>query len=200
MFVHKFIPGKKGMRRSLLLLHGTGGDENGLLPLAGAVAPGFPVLSVRGKVQESGMNRFFRRFADGSFDLQDLAFRAGELADFVEGARKDYDLGRVYALGFSNGANIAAAILLLRPETLEGAVLFRPQVPLVPDRLPDLKGKRILICSGRSDHMVGPEEPVKLESMLRRAGAEVSLDWEDAGHNLTDSGIRKAKKWLSALD
>lgn len=197
MFVHKFIAGRKGAGKALLLLHGTGGDENDLIPLSGKIAPGFAVLSVRGKVKEGTANRFFRRFGDSSFDLADLLMRTDELADFVEKARKDYDLGRVYALGYSNGANMAATILLLRPRTIDGAVLFRPQVPLEPSVLPDLRGKKVFISSGRADGMVRPEQAGALEALLRKSGADVTMNWAEAGHGITGVEIRKAREWMT---
>jgi len=151
-FIHVFTPGADPSAPTLLLLHGTGGDEQDMLPLAGLL-PGAAVLSPRGKVLENGMPRFFRRLAEGVFDVEDVKRRAHELADFVEASSASYGLDRerVFAMGFSNGANIAAAVLLLRPGVLRGAVLFRAMVPLIPDALPTLPATPVLLSNGRSD-------------------------------------------------
>jgi predicted esterase len=184
----------------LLLLHGTGGDENDLIPLGRELIPGAGLLSPRGKVLEHGAPRFFRRLAEGVFDVEDLRLRAHELADFVAAAAStyDFDLKRVAAVGYSNGANIAAAVLLLRPEILESAVLLRAMVPLVPDRLPDLSGVGVFISSGRQDPIVGPEHPVHLASLLNQAGADVTLLWQPSGHELIAADIQRARAWLAA--
>lgn len=196
-FVHRYAVGKRGCRFSLLLLHGTGGDESSMIGLGRKIAPEASLLGVRGKVQENGMNRFFRRFPDGSFDHADLVFRTNELADFVESARKDYDLRDVIAVGYSNGANIAASMLLLRPRTLAGAVLFRATVPIVPKELPNLSSKKILVSSGRYDELVPIESAKTLISMLRDAGAEVTVRWLDAGHGLMRRDVEGSKEWLA---
>jgi len=150
-FIHRFIPAKEAdSPLALLLLHGTGGDETDLLGLGQELAPGAALLSPRGKVLENGLPRYFRRLAEGVFDLADLRVRTNELADFVETAAQRYRLpsDRIFAVGFSNGANIAASVLLLRPQVLAGAVLFRPMVPLVPDPMPNLHGKPVLLAAG----------------------------------------------------
>src|SRR6476469_4903777 len=154
-FVHRFQPGA-AETTPLLLLHGTGGNEDDLLSLGEALAPGAPLLSPRGKVLENGMPRFFRRIAEGVFDVVDLRQRARELAEFVSAARKAYDLGETLpiAVGYSNGANIAAALLLLHPKILGGAILLRPMVPLVPESPPDLSGIPVLILAGTHDPII----------------------------------------------
>ena len=160
-FIHRFRPAQETTAPlTLLLLHGTGGDENGLLELGRQLVPGAALLSPRGKVLENGLPRYFRRLAEGVFDLADLQLRTYELADFVETATQRYRLAsdRIIAVGFSNGANIAASVLLLRPEVLAGAVLFRSMVPLVPAPMPNLHGKRVLLAAGRVDPIVSPEE------------------------------------------
>ncbi len=166
-FAHRFVPGTRIGAPVVLLLHGTGGNEDDLLELGAALAPGAPLLSPRGKVLENGMPRFFRRLAEGVFDLDDLRFRANELADFVRDATHAYGVDQTppVAAGFSNGANIAAAMLLLRPETLSGALLLRPMVPLVPDPLPDLAGSARADRgrAHRSDH------PSEAERSARRS-------------------------------
>jgi predicted esterase len=196
--IHKYILGKT-RGNTLLVLHGTGGDENDLIPLALEIAPGFSILSVRGNVRENGMNRYFRRFSAGVFDLEDLVFRTNELADFVENAKRDYDLGKIYALGYSNGANIAAGILLLRPAVLAGAVLLRTTLPIEPARIPDLEGKPVFISSGEKDEMVPIDGARKLSSVLIKAGADVTHNWENVGHRLTAGEIPKIKRWLKKL-
>jgi predicted esterase len=198
-FAYKLVPAHGGGAPApLLLLHGTGGDENDLLPLGEALAPGAALLSPRGKVLENGMPRFFRRLAEGVFDLKDVEARAHELADFVQAAREAHQLGdaRPIAVGFSNGANIAAAMLLLRPEVLGGAILFRAMVPIVPASSPDLRGVRVFLGAGRRDPIASPAETDRLSGLLEQAGAEVTVYWADAGHSLTAGDIAAAKAWL----
>jgi phospholipase/carboxylesterase len=200
--VHRFEPGTRPGAVPLLLLHGTGGNEDDLLPLGRRLAPGAPLLSPRGKVLENGMPRFFRRIAEGVFDLEDLRFRARELADFIEAAGRSYELGDTppIAVGFSNGANIAAALLLLYPEGLSGALLLRPMVPLVPDPLPKLEGIPVLIASGRQDPIVPPDQPRALADLLASAGADVTLHGSAAGHNLTREDLDQAERWMQSLN
>ncbi len=196
-FVHRFLPGGPNLP-VLLLLHGTGGDESDLLPLGEALLPGAARLSPRGKVLENGMPRFFRRIAEGVFDLDDLRKRTHELADFVEAADSTYDLGgrRPYAVGFSNGANIAAALLLLRPGTLGGALLIRPMVPLIPEPLPQLSGVPVQINAGQADPIVPPPQSEALAKLLSDAGASVKLHWIAGGHALTREDLEAGKEWF----
>ena len=196
-FVHRFEPATVPARPPLLLLHGTGGDENDLVPLGARIAPGSALLSPRGKVRENGMPRFFRRLSEGVFDLDDLKARAHELGDFVEQARTAYALEKPIAVGFSNGANVATALMLLRPEALAGAVLMRGTVPFVPDEMPDLHGVPVLILSGSADPLVAAESASALADLLTRAGAEVSAVEIDAGHGLTPNDIALASRWLA---
>jgi predicted esterase len=198
-FVHRFVPAARPGLPPLLLLHGTGGTEDDLLPLGERLLPGAAQLSPRGQVLENGMPRFFRRLAEGVFDLDDLRRRTHELADFVDAARRTYDLGPVppIAVGFSNGANIAAAMLLLRPDTLGGALLFRPMVPLVPDPLPALTGVPVQINAGAADPIVTPAQSEALGDLLRRAGASVSLDWIRGGHGLTQPDLEVGARFLA---
>ena len=144
------------------------------------------------------MPRFFRRLAEGVFDKEDLIRKTHELADFVGAAAKQYqfDSKRVVAVGYSNGANIAASLLLLRPEILSGAVLFRAMVPLVPEKLPNLSGRPIFLAAGRHDPIIGPENTERLATMLQKAGAEVLLQWSEGGHQLSAAEIEEAKRWL----
>ena len=199
---HRFVPpGHSASRRTLLLLHGTGGDEDDLLPLGARLAPGAALLSPRGPVVEDGMHRFFRRLAEGVFDLDDLRARTAELAGFIADATGRYGLdpAGITAVGFSNGANIAASLLLLGPRALAGAVLIRPMVPLVPEHSPDLTGVPVLLLPGREDPIVPPGQPDELARMLTATGATVSLEWQDAGHQLGTSDIQAATRWFARL-
>ena len=198
-FIHRFVPGTT--TRTVLALHGTGGDENDLLPLAAAVAPGAALLSPRGRVLENGMARFFRRMAEGVFDLEDLKAQAAALATFVGRAAERYgfDPTGVVGLGLSNGANIAATLLLLHPGTLSGAVLFRPMVPLVPDTPPDLHGVAVWIGAGRTDRLIPEHETERLAALLREAGADVTTHWTPGGHRLTTGEDEAARAWLEGL-
>ena len=200
-FVHRFVPGSAGSGAPvLLLLHGTGGDENSLLDFGRSVYPGAPLLSPRGQVLEQGMPRFFRRLAEGVFDEPDLIHCTHELADFVGAAatRYGFDPRRVVAFGYSNGANIAAATLLLRPGTLAGAVLLRAMTPLKPAHPPDLAGVPVLLAAGRHDPLVPASNIETLAAMLRDAGASATLRWSEAGHQLTAPEIEEARRWLAA--
>ena len=196
--IHRFAPGNRREAAPLLLLHGTGGDENDLLPLGQAVAPGAPLLSVRGKVLEHGMPRFFRRLAEGVFDEEDVRRRADELADFVIEARQRYDLEAPIALGYSNGANIAAAMLLLRPEALAGAILLRAMVPLGAPPKAELAGRPVLIVSGQSDPIIPPSNSQRLATMLASAGADVQHRTLPVGHQLSQADLTLATQWLAA--
>jgi predicted esterase len=200
-FDHVFRPASAAGVPVLLLLHGTGGNEHDLLPLGEALLPEAAMLSPRGQVLERGMPRFFRRLAEGVFDLEDLEQRTHELARFVERAAGHYgfEQRRLVAVGFSNGANIAASLLLLEPSTLGGGVLFRAMVPLVPDPLPTLPATPVLLSNGRSDPLVSLEETDRLAALLRRAGAEVTLALQPAGHELSSQDIVQAREWLSAV-
>ena len=181
------------------MLHGTGGDENDLVPLGQSLAPGAGILSPRGAVLENGMPRFFRRLSEGVFDEEDLILRTHDLADFIKAAAEHYgfDPRMVIGAGYSNGANIAASMLLLRPEALSAAILLRPMVPLVPDALLDLLGRPVFIGSGRNDPLVSVNETHRLVELLRTAGAEVHVHWQEAGHQVTHEEMVAAKAWLS---
>jgi phospholipase/carboxylesterase len=198
-FTHRFEPASVPGRAPLLLLHGTGGDENDLLPLGRMVAPGSALLSPRGQVLENGMPRFFRRLTEGVFDEADVRARALDLADFVAQAREAYGLEPPVALGFSNGANIAAALLWLRPETLAGAVLIRAVVPLSTPPEADLTGKPVLILSGAMDPIVPADNAARLAGELTAAGASVTHEVLPAGHALSQADVTLARDWLTRL-
>ena len=200
-FIHSFIHAPSiAPADTLLLLHGTGGDENDLLPLGMMLDSSADLLSPRGKVLENGMPRFFRRLAEGVFDIPDLIARTHELADFVQAASDAYglDASRITAVGFSNGANIAAALLLLRPGVLKAAVLLHAMVPLVPDTLPDLAGTRVFLGAGRQDDIAPPEDTERLAALLRESGAYVTIHWQPGGHGLTREEAQAAAEWLAA--
>jgi len=198
-FIHVFHPPAAPDAPVLLLLHGTGGNEHDLLPVGATLAPGAGVLSPRGKVLERGMPRFFRRLAEGVFDIEDLKERTQELAEFIaeSSAAYKFSTGKVIAVGFSNGANIAGALLLLRPDVLGGAILFRAMVPLTPETLPLIPKTPVLISNGRMDPLVSAEETEHLAALLRSAGAAVTVAWQAAGHELTASDITTAREWLA---
>lgn len=198
-FIHDFVPGTS--HRTLLLLHGTGGNERDLIPLGRELDPNAALLSPRGKVLENGMPRFFRRLAEGVFDLEDLKYRTNELADFVAAAGEHYGFtsDNVVAVGYSNGANIAASMLLLRPEIMHAAILLRAMVPLVPDRLPDLSSGRVFIGAGDQDPIVPASEAQHLVELLRRASADVTIRFAKAGHGLTNDDLEAGRHWLGEL-
>ena len=198
-FIHRFIRSEIENAPVLLLLHGTGGNENDFIELGKVVAPGAHLLSPRGKVLENAMPRFFRRLAEGVFDSEDIKVRAQELAQFVSeaSAKYNFDARNVWAFGYSNGANIAAALMLLQPEVLAGAVLLRAMVPLLPEKMPDLTGVRILLCEGTHDLLVAPENAEQLAELLRATGAEVDLIWQAGGHNLTANDFAAARDFLN---
>ncbi|MEK0431677.1 MAG: hypothetical protein RL139_1481 [Gemmatimonadota bacterium] len=200
-FTHRWVP-RAGATRTLLLLHGTGGTEDDLLPLGELLDPEAALLSPRGPVLEHGMPRFFRRLAEGVFDEADLRQRAGDLADFLRAAADAYgfDLGRTTAVGFSNGANIAAAVCLLHPGVLPEAILLRPMVPLVPDPLPVLPPTAALLLASAEDPIVPAANTERLAALLRDAGATVHLQWVPGGHQLTRADVTAARDWLSARD
>lgn len=203
-FVHRWVPGSREGAPTVLALHGTGANEDDLLPLAARVAPGMSVLSPRGKVSEMGAPRFFRRLAEGVFDIEDLIARSHELADFVEAAAAHYgfDPGRVVALGYSNGANIAGSVLLLRPGSLAGAALLRPMSPFGPGEMPegaapDLTGKRVLVSAGERDPLIPAPSTARLVEQLQSAGAEVEALRQPAGHELIAGDLDAATRWFA---
>lgn len=200
-FIHRFIPASSKAKQTdltILLLHGTGGNEEDLIPLGKELASNASILSVRGKVLENGMPRFFRRIKEGVFDLEDLNLRTNELADFILNSSSiyEFDLERIIAVGFSNGANIGASLLLRRPEVLTGAILFRAMVPFIPKVLPDLSKKHIPLSEGLHDPIISRGEAENLLRLFTKARSEATLEWQDSGHNLVQQDIVASRRWL----
>ena len=198
-FIHRFEPAGEPGKPPMLLLHGTGGNEDDLLPLGRMIAQGSALLSPRGKVLEGGMPRFFRRLGEGVFDEEDVRRRAHELADFVAAARDAYRLAAPIAVGFSNGANISAAVLHLRPDALAGAALLRAMVPLQDPPAADLTAKPVLIVSGAADPIAPTDNARRLASLLKDAGAVVQHQVLPTGHGLSQADVALAKTWIDQL-
>jgi len=198
---HIFNKGKDSAKPTFLMLHGTGGNELDLLPLAGMIDDEASVLSVRGNVLENGMPRFFRRLSEGVFDEEDLIFRTKELNEFLDEAAVKYgfDRGNIIAIGYSNGANIAASLLFHYQNALKGAILHHPMVPRHGIELPDLTGKHVFIAAGKNDPICPPSESEELQSLLKKANATVSLHWENRGHQLTKEEVETAADWYRKL-
>jgi predicted esterase len=200
-FIHKFVPAssESSHAATLLLLHGTGGDENDLLSLGHELWPGAALLGVRGKVLENGMPRFFRRFAEGVFDVEDLKTRTEELAQFIDAASERYGFSRnkLIIVGYSNGANIGSSLILLHPHYMAAAVLFRAMVPFVPDAIRDLSRVSVLIGAGRLDPIVPSGQVEELAALFQKGGADVTISWRQGGHELVDDDILATKTWLS---
>ncbi|MFJ7637798.1 alpha/beta hydrolase [Peribacillus sp. NPDC097225] len=194
---HIFKPGTNPNKPVLLLLHGTGGNENDLLPLADIVDPEASILSVRGNVSENGMPRFFRRLAEGIFDEEDLIFRTNELNSFLDEASTTYAFDRqnIIAIGYSNGANIAASLLFHFKDALKGAILHHPMVPRRGIALPDLTGTNVFIAAGVNDPICPQQESIDLKELLEAAHASVDVQWENHGHQLTMNEVNAAKQW-----
>jgi phospholipase/carboxylesterase len=197
---HIVVPSPTGSPRTFIALHGTGGDERSLIPLAQALDPAAAVLSPRGNVMEGANPRFFRRLAEGVFDVEDLVQRTHDLADFLldVAAKHDLDLNHAIAVGYSNGANIAASLFLHRPEVLGSAILIRSMIPTEPQVAPNLIGKRILMLTGERDPLVTPDNPQQLGRMLSSYGADVTFELLNAGHELTRRDLELAQEWLAS--
>jgi phospholipase/carboxylesterase len=198
-FVHKFTPGR--LPFTVLLLHGSGGDENDLLPIASALVPGAALLSPRGNVVQHGARRFFSYPGPEGFEPEEVRERVAEMAEWLERMAAQYkiDPARLYALGYSNGANMAAALMLLRPGAVAGACLLRSRAAIVPETLPDLKGEPVLISAGQSDHVIPPSAAEVLGRVLTSARAHVDLAIQNAGHDLTPADFSLAKQWFARL-
>ena len=197
-FIHRFVPATAPAMPTMLALHGTGGDENDLIPLAKMISPTSAVLSPRGRVLEQGKPRFFRRIAEGIFDLEDLRLRTEELAGFIadSATRYKFDPSRVIAVGYSNGANIAGSLLLSNPGVLAGGILLRPMVPFEPDTLPDLSGTHVLLSAGRHDPLIPPPSTERLKALLEGSKADVTLAWQETGHSLLPREMEQAARWF----
>ena len=197
-FVHIFVPAEKPNSPTILLLHGTGGDERDLLGLGRELWPGAALLGVRGKVLESGMLRFFRRFAEGVFDVDDLKARTNELAEFIDVAAEHYGFSKrhLVAVGYSNGANIAASLIFLHPHYLAAGVLFRAQVPFTPDLVRNFSELSVFLAGGMQDTIVPHEQTEQLAAILESGRADVSLFWHRGGHELGSDDVEAAKTWL----
>jgi phospholipase/carboxylesterase len=202
-FAHRWIEGDStaGGRRTLLLLHGTGGDEHDLLELGRTLDPGASLLSPRGKILESGAPRFFRRLAEGVFDQEDLRFRTAELSAWIRAAIEEYEIdpAGLTAVGYSNGANIAASLLLSGSAPFRQAILLRAMVPFEPQTPPDLHGNQVLMLSGTRDPIIPPTSSQKLATLLEQSGANVTLRWSETGHGLERRELAVAREWLTGL-
>lgn len=199
-YIHRFLPAAdKSSDETLIVLHGTGGNENDLIGIGQAIAPGAAILSPRGNVLENGAPRFFKRIAEGVFDPQEVRSRATELASFIRAAISKYALNpeRIFAMGYSNGANVASTVMLIDAELLRGAILFRPMVVLEPNEHSDLSGKGVFISAGKMDPIVPVKSVVRLVELLEASRADVTLKWQQAGHNLLPAEVREASNWLS---
>jgi predicted esterase len=197
-FVHIFVPAEKPNSPTLLLLHGTGGDERDLLGLGRELWPGAALLIVRGKVLENGMPRFFRRFAEGVFDVDDLKARTNELAEFIDLAAEHYGFSKrhLVAAGYSNGANIAASLIFLHPHYLAAGVLFRAQVPFTPDLVRNFSELSVFLAGGMRDPIVPRDQTEQLAAILESGGGDVSMFWHRGGHELGEDDIDAARTWL----
>jgi len=199
-FEHRFVGGDRaGDGLTLLLLHGTGGDESDLIPLGQTLAPGAALLSPRGRVLENGMPRFFRRLAEGIFDQHDLKVQTDALVQFTESSSQAYEIrpDRIVAVGYSNGANIASSVLLAHPKVFAAAVLFRPMVPFIPANTPNLERVNVLVAAGRSDRIVSSQETQRLVQLFENAGATVTTVWHNGGHELGQDDVDAATNWLT---
>ncbi len=199
-YVHRYLPPQGEDPRTLLMLHGTGGDENDLIQLGQMLAPDAGLLSPRGTVLEHGAARFFARLSEGVFDVDDLHARTKDLISFLGAAAHKYafDASKVVAVGFSNGANIASSVLLTSPRTFSEAILFRPMVPYIPAQPVVLTGKRIFIGAGEDDPIVPRDHPYRLAELFQLCGATVTTVWQPGGHTLTRADVNKAYEWLAA--
>lgn len=206
IFINSFSNGSnnkkyddRNKKLTLVLLHGTGGNEEDLIFLGKKIEPNASILSPRGKVLENGLPRFFRRLSEGVFDLEDLRIRSHELADFIQKCSLHYkfDLENTIAIGFSNGANISVSMLFLRPEVLQGAILFRAMVPFIPDPLPNLSSKKVLLSAGLEDPIVSRNETENLYRVFQKTNAITTLKWQPSSHNLIQEDILVAKPWIS---
>jgi phospholipase/carboxylesterase len=199
-FIHRFVPSSEpNSGETLVVLHGTGGDENDLIGIGQAIAPGAAILSPRGKVLENGAPRFFKRLAEGVFDPKEVRSRGEELSRFIRAAVVKYGLdpARVFAFGYSNGANVASTVMFIDPGVIQRAILFRPMLVFEPDHTPDLSGSSVLISAGRTDPIVPTASVNRLVELFKDSRADVTLKWQLTGHNLAPSEVREAADWLA---
>lgn len=198
-FIHRFVPGEDPSVETVLVLHGTGGDENDLIGIGQAIAPGAAILSPRGNVLENGAPRFFKRLAEGVFDPKEVRARGEELARFVRAAAVTYrlDPSRIFALGYSNGANIASTVMLIEPGIIQASILLRPMVVYEPPKKNDLSGSSVFISAGRMDPIVPTASVEQLAQIFRSANADVTLKWQLAAHSLVPSEVREAAEWFA---
>lgn len=199
-FVHRFLPSENAASRdTLVVLHGTGGDENDLVSLGQTVAPGAAILSPRGNVLENGAPRFFKRLAEGVFDPQEVRLRAEELGRFIQAATARYGLDpkRIFAFGYSNGANAASTVMFIEPSLIKGAILLRPMLVYEPEKSADLSGSSVFISAGRMDPIVPTQSVERLAELFQSARAKVTLKWQMVGHNLVPSEVSEAAAWLA---
>jgi len=199
-FIHRFLPGTDAARHPLLLLHGTGGNEDDLIPVGEMIDPAAGILSPRGNVLEHGMPRFFKRLGEGVFDYPDVIARAHELADFVAEQTTGHSMKKPIAVGFSNGANIAAALLYLRPEVLAGAVLIRAMLPLPTKPEHALGGLPVMIVSGRMDPILPLDNAKRLAEALREHGATVDHRVLETGHGMTRNDVDLARGFIAGIN
>jgi phospholipase/carboxylesterase len=197
--MHLFRPGKAGDLRTLLMLHGTGGDEVSFAQLGPILAPGAAVVSVRGNVDEHGMSRFFRRVAEGVYDMADLAFRTRALEDFVGAVSQNYKINQdhLIGVGYSNGANILANLLFQDPLPLAAAVLMHPLIPFTPQDQPGLAGRRVLITAGERDPICPPAMTRALYDYFERQGTAVQLVFHSGGHELQESELGVVRRFVA---
>lgn len=198
-FIHRFVPAEDQSAGTLLVLHGTGGNEDDLVGIGQAIAPGAAILSPRGNVLENGAPRFFRRIAEGVFDPKEVRSRGEELARFIRAAVVTYRLepSRVFALGYSNGANIASTVMLIEPGIIQGSILFRPMLVYEPAQKHNLSGSSVFISAGRMDPIVPTTSVEQLAEIFRSANADVTLKWQLAAHSLVPSEVREASEWFA---
>ena len=195
-FIYNYIPGSR--ENVLFLLHGTGGNEDDLLTVGQMLDRRASIISPRGKVLENGMPRFFRRISPGVFDIEDLKFRVNELGEFIDLVCKKHSFRSksLVVVGYSNGANIAVSLVLLKPTSLKRLILFRAMLPLVPDRIPDLNGTSVFISGGKYDEMISVKNTLELKSIFQKSGASIEMNWEESTHALTSDEVSKAREWL----
>jgi len=198
-FIHKYFPGDKPDGVTLLMLHGTGGNEMSLASLGQAIDREAGQLSPRGKISEGGAPRFFRRLGEGVYDMEDVARQSEALANWITAARAEYGIGadKLVAVGYSNGANIAAAVILRHPGVITRAVLVRAMMP-VEGLTPDLSGTKILLLAGQYDPLVPAGESERLAQAFRQFGADVTLETFPTDHGIVNEDLVAARTWIQA--